>query len=106
MIYEVLNIDDLEDKKLKKVSAGNTELLLYRDGDKIYAYEPYCTHEKYDLSEGFIEDDCIVCPNHFASFEIKTGNVRSGPEGDDEKINNLKMYSVFLDNKRVMVDIP
>ncbi|AAT43096.1 Rieske (2Fe-2S) protein [Picrophilus oshimae] len=106
MIYDLIDLNDLEDGKLKKVSLNDIEVLLYRDGSSVYAYEPYCTHEKYDLSGGFIEDGCIVCPNHFASFEISSGNVRSGPEGDDENINNLRMYKVILKNGRVMVDIP
>jgi len=46
---------------------------------KVYALAETCAHLGGPLSEGKIENGCIVCPWHASTFELETGEVFSGP---------------------------
>ena len=62
------------------VEVAGTRVALYNLEGEIYATSPSCTHVEADLSEGFIEDDEIVCPLHFATFNIRTGEAGGPPQ--------------------------
>ncbi len=44
-----------------------------------YAFDDECTHGRCSLSTGDVEDGTVVCPCHFATFDMTTGAVVSGP---------------------------
>ncbi len=102
--YKVLKQDAMKDGDLFKSKIGNNELLIIREKDKFYATSLYCTHEQYDLSEGFLDNGNLICPNHFATFSPEDGSVVSPPESAGD-IGPLKSYKVKVENGDVMVDI-
>jgi len=48
------------------------------DGE-VHAFDDTCPHAGCSLSEGELEDQSVVCPCHFARFDITTGAVVEGP---------------------------
>ncbi len=96
----------LKENSLKAVTVKGTPLLVANLNGEIYVTDLYCTHEQTDLSEGFIEKCNVVCPAHFASFDIKTGHVVSGPEDESTPIENLKSYHTKIENSMIMVELP
>jgi nitrite reductase/ring-hydroxylating ferredoxin subunit len=62
-----------ENGTLRVVVAGYPPLALYNLGGSFYATEDRCSHGEASLSGGFIEGQAIVCPLHFGSFDIRTG---------------------------------
>ncbi|MFX0577035.1 non-heme iron oxygenase ferredoxin subunit [Nocardia nepalensis] len=53
---------------------GWPPLLIYRVDGQIYATADICTHATASLSEGELEGHTIVCPVHWAEFDIRTGH--------------------------------
>ncbi len=102
--YKVGKESSMKDGDLAKVKAGDREILIIRDGGNFYATSHLCTHEDYDLADGFVDDHQLICPNHFASFNPKDGSVISPPEGAGD-ISPLKSYKVKVENGDVMVDL-
>ncbi len=102
--YKVLKEDALKDSDIFKVKAGSKELIVMKTGGKFYATSFLCTHEQYDLSEGFIDDGNLICPNHFAIFKPQDGTVVSNPEGSGE-IGSLESYKVKVENGDVLVEV-
>ncbi|CAC11570.1 biphenyl dioxygenase, Rieske iron-sulfur component related protein [Thermoplasma acidophilum] len=98
-------IEQRKAQGLLKVKVAGTEVLIVNDDGHIYATSPYCTHEQFDLSDGFLDDHKIVCTNHFASFDPKDGSVVSPPEGAGE-ISPIKTYPVRIENGMILVDLP
>ncbi|MDP9497595.1 MAG: Rieske 2Fe-2S domain-containing protein [Actinomycetota bacterium] len=47
------------------------------DGE-VHAFDDTCPHAGCSLAEGELEDDSVVCPCHFARFDITTGAVVEG----------------------------
>ncbi len=72
----------------------------------MYAADSTCTHEEADLSLGMLTGEVLTCPLHQAKFNIETGQVLSGPNGDDpETIPNLRTYVVKVEESEVYVGI-
>lgn len=101
---KVGSASSLSDGGLVKASADGHEILIMRVKDNFYATSCYCTHEDYDLADGFIDDGKLICPNHFATFEPSDGSVVSPPEGAGD-ISPLKSYKVKVENDEIFVDL-
>ncbi|WP_287950868.1 Rieske 2Fe-2S domain-containing protein [Acidiplasma sp.] len=104
MWHNVIKDTDLKDGSIKGITIDGKPLLIIKKDNHVYALDLYCTHENTSLDEGFIENCSIVCPNHFASFDIKSGRVTAGPEGSDEKIKDLGFYQTKIEDGIIMVD--
>jgi nitrite reductase/ring-hydroxylating ferredoxin subunit/uncharacterized membrane protein len=70
---------DLEENRPTHVRAGAEDLVLVRDGDRVYALAQSCAHFGAPLSEGKVEDGCIVCPWHQSKFRLEDGHAEEGP---------------------------
>jgi len=54
-------------------------IAIYNLGGNFFATDDRCTHGQASLSDGVVEDDFIVCPLHFGSFDIRTGQPTAPP---------------------------
>ena len=102
--YKVAKENGMKDGDLAKINVNNQEVLIIRDGNKFYATSHLCTHEGYDLSEAFMDDHQLICPNHFATFDPKDGSVISPPDGAGD-ISPLKSFKTKVEDGDVMVEI-
>ncbi len=91
-------ISDLEDREPYPVDIAGEEIALVLMDEEIFAINNICTHEYACLSDGYIEDDRIVCPLHLAEFEVRTGAVVEEPAETD-----LQTYSVVVADGKVYV---
>ena len=82
------------------VTVGGKKLALYNVDGEIYATAEHCTHAEYSLCDGDIEGCTIVCPLHYASFDIKTGAVIDPPACDD-----LKTYETKVEGDDIFVAV-
>lgn len=76
--------DDIQmaDGEIRRISfAATGDLALVRQGDRYFAVEDRCPHAEASLSEGFVESGRIVCPLHFAEFDLVHGAVSNAPKG-------------------------
>ncbi|HUF10182.1 MAG TPA: Rieske 2Fe-2S domain-containing protein, partial [Rhodothermales bacterium] len=58
---------------------GEDEVLLVRDGDRVYAIGASCSHYHAPLADGLVMSGTIRCPWHHACFDLKTGGVLRAP---------------------------
>lgn len=61
---------------------GDVAVLVVRDGegtDSLRALAERCAHLSGPLSEGEIEDGCVVCPWHGSRFRLSDGHNVTGP---------------------------
>ena len=98
--HAVASVSDLEDRVPYPVDVGTEEIALVMMDDEIYAINNICTHEYACLSDGYIEDDRIVCPLHLAEFDVTTGHVVEDPAEED-----LQVYPVKVVNDEVYVKV-
>jgi len=67
--------------------------------DEYYAVDDTCSHDRWSLCDGYVEDGEIVCSLHMARFCVKTGAVRMPPAYEP-----LKVYPVKIEGEEVWVD--
>ncbi len=102
--YKIVKEGAMKDGDLFKGTVNDVEILIIKDKGKYFATSSYCTHEDYDLSEGFMDEGDLICPNHFATFNPADGSVKSPPEGAGD-ISPLKSYQTKVEGGEVMVDV-
>jgi len=76
------SLDDLPDRSLVKRSIGRKSFLVYRDGNEVFTVAHECPHHGQALEAGVVCDGSIVCPRHFARFDLRSGDVMSPPSMD------------------------
>ncbi|WP_192246493.1 FAD-dependent oxidoreductase [Mesorhizobium silamurunense] len=57
------------------------EIVVARVGDEYFGLQDRCPHAEASLSEGFLEGRRLVCPLHFAEFDLATGTPYNAPKG-------------------------
>lgn len=93
-------LTDLDDREPYPVDIAGEEIALVLMDEEIFAINNICTHEYACLSDGYIEDDRIVCPLHLAEFEVRTGAVVEEPAETD-----LQTYTVVVAEGKVYVQL-
>ena len=64
---------EIPEGKMKTLSVGPHKVLVANVGGKYYAIGAICNHKQWDLSEGKLEEDTVVCAGHGSRWNLKTG---------------------------------
>lgn len=99
--HTVATIHELQDGRMKKVQAGEQELLLVHTGGEFYVHAASCPHHGAPLTEGLLRDGHIRCPWHMAVFDAETGRLEDPPS-----MESLPGYSVRIEGENVVVELP
>jgi nitrite reductase/ring-hydroxylating ferredoxin subunit/uncharacterized membrane protein len=69
----------LPERRPTRVFAGDTPILLLRNGDQVFAIHDRCSHRGCSLSEGEIDGSTVECACHGSRFDLRDGSLRRGP---------------------------
>src|SRR5262245_52151356 len=58
---------------------GDDEVMLARQGGKLFALSAHCTHYHGPLAEGLLVGETVRCPWHHARFNLQTGEAVAAP---------------------------
>src|SRR6516164_7528527 len=72
-------LEDIPDGSLIGGHVGDSEVLLARHGDELFAIGAVCSHYSGPLAEGLMVGDTIRCPWHHARFSLRTGEAIGAP---------------------------
>jgi 3-phenylpropionate/trans-cinnamate dioxygenase ferredoxin component len=75
-------------------------IAVYNIDGEFFATQESCTHAEASLCEGQMSGDEIICPLHFATFNIRTGEVTGPPAYED-----LMTYAVRVTGNDVEVQV-
>jgi nitrite reductase/ring-hydroxylating ferredoxin subunit/uncharacterized membrane protein len=87
----VLDSADLAEGAPRVVRAGDTEVLLVREGDRLHALWAKCTHECGPLAEGRFADGNVTCPWHGSTFRLADGKVVRGPAAASQPVYETRV---------------
>ena len=94
----VLAAEALSDGKPVKAEAGGADVLVYKDGDDVFAISDTCTHRGCSLSEGDVDGGAVECPCHGSTFRLSDGGIVRGPATAPQPA-----YDVRIEDGRVEV---
>lgn len=95
----VLNSEELIEGEPQDVVVNGNIVLIARVDGELYAVEGICTHAYAELIDGDLDEHCLVCPLHFACFDIRNGEVLEGPANMP-----LKTYEVEERDGKIWVN--
>src|SRR5262245_54909893 len=70
---------DLAEGAMLTGHIGDDEVLLVRQGGRLFALSAHCTHYHGPLSDGLLVGETIRCPWHHAHFNLQTGEAIAAP---------------------------
>ncbi|MBV8331828.1 MAG: non-heme iron oxygenase ferredoxin subunit [Candidatus Eremiobacteraeota bacterium] len=76
---KVAKKSDIAPGTTRRVVVDGAGILLCNVDGAIYAIEDVCTHDGGPLDQGTLEGECIVCPRHGATFDVRTGDALTLP---------------------------
>ena len=94
-------LDQLVEGEGKFVAAGEYQLAVFLHEGRPYVLDNRCPHAGASLSGGHVENGLAVCPWHYWSFELDTGELHNRP------IVRVRTYPVRLverEGKRPIVE--
>ncbi len=71
--HEVMPANKVTDGQVTYATAGERNLFIYREGDKINVYDSRCPHQTTNIPHLALEGMKLTCPKHQWAFDIKTG---------------------------------
>jgi nitrite reductase/ring-hydroxylating ferredoxin subunit len=78
-----LALEDLPEARATRVMLEDAPVLLYRNGDRIFAIGARCTHQGAPLERGPVKVGgslaTVTCPAHGSMFRLDDGAVMRGP---------------------------
>ena len=75
----VVPSEELPDGTPKMVTVGRTDVMLYRDGPRLFALSNRCSHRGGPLAKGKVANGNVTCPWHLSTFDLADGSVVRGP---------------------------
>jgi len=66
-------VSDIERGKMKSVELKGIDVLIANVDGRFYAMDDRCGHMNAMLSMGTLRGHTVICPFHFAEFDITTG---------------------------------
>ena len=76
---EIAKVSDIKKGTMKNVQVRNRDILLANVDGTFYAMDDRCGHMNALLSMGKLEGKYVICPFHFAEFDVTTGKKVKDP---------------------------
>lgn len=97
--YDVGSVAEFGDESITAVTVEDQELVLIRQGERVYAVPDRCTHAKYPLHDGELLDGKIRCVHHGATFDLETGRPTM------PALKKLRLFGAEIEDGRVFVTL-
>lgn len=62
-----------------RVQVDGTDILLVNLDGEVRAMQGICSHEYFELDQGFLTGDSITCALHLSRFDLETGEALDPP---------------------------
>ena len=102
MRLKLCPLTELGDGEVREFEVGETEGIVIRSGEDIFAIQRYCSHELFPLEFGLLQDDnTLRCTFHGAVFDLA-----SGKSVGDLVTLDLTTYPVAIEDGDVIIELP
>jgi 3-phenylpropionate/trans-cinnamate dioxygenase ferredoxin subunit len=87
----VSKVSDLAPGHMTWVAVDRERVLLANVDGAFYALSDACGHQRAPLSRGRLEGYVVECPRHFARFDVRDGQLLSGPVAENISIHEVRV---------------
>jgi len=100
-LIRLCRADELPLNEARRFDVNGKRIALYHLPAGFFATDDTCSHAESSLSEGFIEDESVECPEHGAVFDIATGAPQTLPA-----TKPVTVYRVVIEGEEVFLEDP
>ncbi|WP_407792363.1 non-heme iron oxygenase ferredoxin subunit [Pigmentiphaga litoralis] len=84
--------DEIPEDGTMLAQAHGVPVCLYKLEGQIFATDNRCSHGDADLSDGLVQDGCLIeCPLHEGTFDIRTGKAIGAPCTEDIRTHDIRV---------------
>ena len=98
--HKVGTLADFPLGEATEVKIGDVAAIVCNVEGELYCIEDKCSHDDAPLCGGQLQGCEIVCPRHFARFDVRTGRVAEPPA-----IYPIEAYQVEVVGQHVYVEL-
>ena len=99
---DLAGVDELADGEMRLVVVdGTDQVLLINQGGEYTATQGICSHEYFELDKGFLTAGTLTCALHLSRFDLSSGEPLDPPAELP-----LEVYSVVIEDGRVLIEVP
>jgi 3-phenylpropionate/trans-cinnamate dioxygenase ferredoxin component len=99
---DLLGVDEVADGEMKMAWAdGTDQVLVVNVGGELSAVQGICSHEYFELDQGFLTNGTITCSLHLSRFDLSSGEPLDPPADQP-----LAVYPVVVDGDRILIEVP
>ena len=91
---------DLEEGTMLMVQVEGTNILLINQ-DGLHALQGTCSHEYFELDQGFLSDGSVTCALHLSRFDLSDGEPLDPPADLP-----LATYAVVVEGEDIVLELP
>jgi nitrite reductase/ring-hydroxylating ferredoxin subunit len=99
-LHKVATTKDLPPGAARAIEVAGRSIAMFNVEGTIHAIDNECTHDGGPLSEGVVNEGCVVCPWHGAEFDLTTGKALTPPAVED-----VRSYKVSISGDDVCLEI-
>lgn len=97
-----MGIDEVPDGTMRMAYVdGTDQVLVINTEGRLVAVQGICTHEYFELDQGFLTNGTLTCALHLSRFDLVTGDPLDPPAELP-----LAMYPVLVEDGRVVIEVP
>lgn len=93
-----MRADEIDPGSCKSGMISGKQVTIFNIDGKLYATQADCTHRGGPLCEGALWGDIVTCPWHGSEFNIRTGEVLTGPADTP-----LLTYDVSVEHGQIVL---
>jgi uncharacterized membrane protein/nitrite reductase/ring-hydroxylating ferredoxin subunit len=90
---EVKDLDKLKEGQMLLLHVEGKRIVIGKTESGYAAFDDRCTHRGASLADGVLICETVQCPWHGSQFNVKNGNVVSGPAEE-----SIKTYGMEINN--------
>lgn len=87
----VAALSSFPDSGILPVEVDDRFVVLVKVDGHVFCMDDVCTHDGGPLSEGDLENSCLICPRHGAKFDVRTGQALTMPATEPTTTHQVKI---------------
>jgi len=99
---DLIGVDEVPDGTMKMAYVdGTDQVLVVHVNGEFLATQGICSHEYFELDQGFLTAGILTCALHLSRFDLESGDALDPPAELP-----LAVYPVVVEGGRVLIEIP
>jgi 3-phenylpropionate/trans-cinnamate dioxygenase ferredoxin subunit len=99
---DLLGVDEVPDGTMKMAWVeGTDQVLVVNTGGELSAVQGICSHEYFELDQGFLTAGTLTCALHLSRFDLSSGEPLDPPAEAP-----LAVYPVVVEDGRILIEVP